>query len=57
MLGLWCHSGFSLVVESRGYSLVAVRGLLTAAASLVSEHGTQASVVTAHGSAVAPHGL
>ena len=30
---------FSLVVASRGYSLVAVRGLLTAVASLVAEHG------------------
>ena len=30
--------GLSLVVESRGYSLVAVCGLLTALASLVSEH-------------------
>ena len=30
---------FSLAVESRGCSLVAVRGFLIAAASLVSEHG------------------
>ena len=29
---------FSLVVESRGYSLEAVHGLLTAGASLVAEH-------------------
>ena len=29
----------SLVVESRGYSLVAVLGLLIAAASLVAKHG------------------
>ena len=32
------HTGFSLVVESRGYSLVVVRGLLIAVASLVVEH-------------------
>ena len=29
VLGLHCCAGFSLVVESRGYSLVAVCGLLT----------------------------
>ena len=33
LLGLHCHSGFSLVVESEGYSLVAVRRLLFAVAS------------------------
>ena len=31
--------GLSLVAESGAYSLVAVHGLLTAAASLVAEHG------------------
>ena len=31
--------GLSLVVESRGYSLVVVHGLLIAVASLVAEHG------------------
>ena len=44
--------GFSLVVESRGYSLVAVCGLLIAVTSLVAEHGLQVvwtSVVAAHG--------
>jgi len=30
--------GLSLVAESRGYSLVAVSGLLIAVASLVAEH-------------------
>ena len=30
--------GLSLVVASRGYSLLAVLGLLTAVASLVAEH-------------------
>ena len=38
MLGLHCCLGFSLVAESRGYSPVAVCGLLIAAASLVVEH-------------------
>ena len=41
-------AGFSLVLESRGYSLVAVLRLLVAVASLVAEHGlwvTWASVV------------
>ena len=31
--------GFSLVEESRGYSVVAVLGLFTVVASLVVEHG------------------
>ena len=35
--GLHCCVGFSLVVESGGYSLAAVRGLLTAVVSLVVE--------------------
>ena len=38
VLGLHCCVGFSLVVESRGYSLVAVCGLLIAMASLIEEH-------------------
>ena len=37
-LGLCCCEGFSLVAESRGYSLVSVHELLVAAASLVVEH-------------------
>ena len=43
VLGLHCCVDFSLVVESgsRSYSPVAVQGLLTAAASLVVEHGLQ----------------
>ena len=52
MLGLHCRVDFSLVAESGGYSLVAVRGLLTVATSLVAEHrfwGMQASVVVASG--------
>ena len=39
LLGLLCCMGSSLVVASGGYSLVAVLGLLSAAASLVEEHG------------------
>ena len=39
MLGLGCCSGFSLLVESRGVSLVAVLRLLIVMASLVAEHG------------------
>jgi len=39
MVGLCCCEGFSLVVASRGYSLVTVRGLLITVASLVAEHG------------------
>ena len=37
-LGLYCCMGFSLVVDSKGYSLVVVLGLLTVVASFV-EHG------------------
>ena len=37
VLSLHCFEGFSLVVASGGYSLVAVHGLLTVVASLVTE--------------------
>ena len=37
VLGLRCRVGFSLVVESEGYSLVVVCRLLVAVASLVAE--------------------
>ena len=37
--GLHCYTGFSLVAVSGGYSLVAVRTLLIAMASLVAKHG------------------
>ena len=50
MLGLHCCVGFFLAVESRGSSLVVVRGLLIAVASLLAEHGlwgAQASVAVA----------
>ena len=50
LLGLRCYMGFSLVAKSGGYSLVAVRGILLAVASLAAEHrlyGTQASAVAA----------
>ena len=33
------HAGFSPVAASRGYSRVAVQGLLIAVASLVADHG------------------
>ena len=42
VLGLHC-AGFSLVVASRGYSLVAVCRPLTAVASLVMEHDLHCS--------------
>ena len=51
-LGLYCCSGFSPIMASDSYSLVAVQGLLFVVASLVSEHGLQntgASVVVAPG--------
>ena len=38
VLGLRCCVGFSLVAGSKGYPLVAVRGLLTVVAPLVAEH-------------------
>jgi len=41
VLGLCCCTGFSLVATSRGYSLVAVHGLLIAAASLIAERRLQ----------------
>ena len=50
MLSLGCWASFSLVVVSKGYSLVGVHGLLIVMASLIAEHGllgTQASVVEA----------
>ena len=37
MLGLQCCSGFAIVAASRSCSLIAVRGLLIAVASLVVE--------------------
>ena len=38
VLDVRCYTGFSVVVESRGYSLVAALGLLIVVASLVAEH-------------------
>ena len=51
MLGLRCCVGFSLVVESEGYSLVAVGRLLFTVTSLVAEHRLQGmgSVVVVYG--------
>ena len=53
MLGLPCCAGFSIVVMSRGYSLVAIHGLLIAMASLVVEPRLKGSC----DSAAATHGL
>ena len=39
VLGLCCCTGFCLVAESRGYSLVVVHRFLTAVASPILEHG------------------
>ena len=41
VLGLCYCVGLSLVAASKGYSLVAVHGLLIDVASLVVEHGLQ----------------
>ena len=50
MLGLGCCVGFPLITGSGSYSPVVVHRFLTAAASLVAEHGlkgTQAAAVAA----------
>ena len=50
MLGLHRYGGFSLVLGSGGYSVVAVGGRLNAVVSLVAEHrfwGPRASAVVA----------
>ena len=39
VLGLHCSVDFSLVLVSRGHSLVVVHGLLIAVASFVAGHG------------------
>ena len=60
VVGLCCCMGFSLVLMSCGYSLVAVHGLLMAVASSVAEHGLwgpRASVFEACGPAVAVSGF
>ena len=44
-LGLCCCTGFSLVVTSRSYSLVAVRRLLLVTASFIVEHELWAHTV------------
>lgn len=52
VLGLCCCMASSLVAECWGYSLLAVRGLLTVMASLAAQprlEGIRASVVTACG--------
>ena len=55
VLGVHCCTGFSPVVASEGYSLVAVSRLLIVPPSLIAElglQGTQASVVEARGLSV-----
>ena len=54
--GLHWREDCSLISAS-GATLVAVRGLLTAAASLVTEHSSRASVVAAHGPVFVPVAL
>ena len=54
MLGLCCCTGFSLVVESEGYSLAVVVRLLVAVASLVGSmssrvRGLQLLLISASG--------
>ena len=39
VLGLDCFEAFSLVVASRGYSLILVLGLLISVVSLIVQHG------------------
>ena len=41
MLGLHCCTGFSLIVVSGGYSVVAVEGPLIAVTSLDAEQGSR----------------
>ena len=62
VLGFCGRLGFSLVAESRGYSLVEVRRLFIVVASLVEEHGLEgfSSVVLrlqGTGSILVAHGL
>ena len=47
VLGLRCRSGFSLVVESGGYSVVVACGPLIVVASLVEKHGLWGPQVSA----------
>ena len=49
--------GFSLVVESRGYSLVAVHRLLILMASLVVAHSSRARGLSSCGSQAPEHRL
>ena len=46
VLGLHSCTGFSLVVASRDYSLVAMPGIFVAVSSLVAEHGLQQAQVS-----------
>ena len=60
VLGLCCCPGFSLLVASGGYSLVAVCGPLTAVAASVAKHrlqGTWAQLLWLLGSRAQPQWL
>ena len=60
MLDLRCCSNFSLAVASRGYSLVAVQGLLVVEASPIAEYRLEVRELQQFqhaGSAVAAHRL
>ena len=50
MLGLHCYGLFSLVAVSRGYSLVEVHVILSAAASLLQSMGSRARGLSSCGS-------
>ena len=56
VLSFHCCEGFSLVMGSEGYPLVAVCGLLIEVASLV-EHGSRVCVLGSCGSRAIAHGI
>ena len=53
MLGLHCCMGFSLVVASKGYPLVGVRGLPIVVTAFVEGHRREGMWTSAVGSVVA----
>ena len=57
VLGVHCCAGFSLVAESGGYTLVALRGFLIAVASLVVEHHSRSRGLSGGGSWALEHRL
>ena len=56
-LGLLCCTDFSLAAASEGRSPVAVRGLLTVAASLVAKHRSRVTVFSSHNLQALEHRL